>query len=132
METKDYSRYMAIPYKVRGRDFNGCDCWGLVRLFLLNEFGIEIGNHSEYCYKDTEEIKRVVEEEKKKWDRVDVSRLGDVAEIQILKRDFHVGVLCHPGYILHICNERFSEMNKIDSPLLKRGIKAYWRYKGTQ
>ena len=30
--------YMAIPYKLHGRDFEGADCYGLVYLYL-KEFG---------------------------------------------------------------------------------------------
>lgn len=133
METfKDYSRYLTIPYKVRGRDFDGVDCWGLVRLFLLNEFGIEIDNYLQYSVKNLEEVKQVAKEEKKKWIKVEIPQPGDVAEIRTFESDFHVGVIAHPGYLLHIYNERFSEMSKVGSPLLKRAIKDYWRHRGVQ
>lgn len=36
-------RYMAIPFKDRGRDFDGCDCFGLYMLILANEAGVALG-----------------------------------------------------------------------------------------
>lgn len=35
-------RYMAIPFKDRGRDFEGCDCVGLYMLLLAHEAGVTI------------------------------------------------------------------------------------------
>jgi cell wall-associated NlpC family hydrolase len=125
---KDYSKYLAIPYKERGRDFKGVDCWGLVRLFLLNEFKIEIGNFNQYSVANLEEVKQVAEIEKKNWITVQSPEVGDVAEIQMTKRGWHVGVIVHPGLILHISNDRFSEMSTLTSPLICRSIKGYWRY----
>ena len=26
-------KYLPIPYQLHGRNFDGCDCWGLVLLF---------------------------------------------------------------------------------------------------
>jgi cell wall-associated NlpC family hydrolase len=125
---EDFSKYLGIPYKERGRNFRGLDCWGLVRLFLLSEYGIEVDDYSQYSARDMEEVKRIAEKEKKKWIKVDSPKPGDVVEIQILKRDFHVGIIPFPGYILHICNERFSEMNKLTHPLIKRSIRGIWRH----
>lgn len=33
-------RYLGIPYREGGRGWDGCDCWGLVRLILARERGI--------------------------------------------------------------------------------------------
>ena len=33
-------RYLAIPYRKGGRSWDGCDCWGLVRLILKEEKGV--------------------------------------------------------------------------------------------
>lgn len=37
-----FERYYRIPYKEGGRDWDGCDCWGFVRLVLLEEGKAEL------------------------------------------------------------------------------------------
>ena len=27
------NQFIGIPYKSKGRSFNGCDCWGIIRLY---------------------------------------------------------------------------------------------------
>ena len=38
----DYKRYLQIPYKPLGRDWNGCDCWGLLCLIAKEEYTIAL------------------------------------------------------------------------------------------
>ena len=33
----DFIKYIGIPYKLGGRSFEACDCYGLVYLFLLSQ-----------------------------------------------------------------------------------------------
>lgn len=37
-----FEKYLSIPYRAGGRDWSGCDCYGLVRLILKEEKGIEL------------------------------------------------------------------------------------------
>ena len=38
----NFSKYINIPYKYKGSDFSGCDCWGLVKLIMKEEKGVEL------------------------------------------------------------------------------------------
>jgi len=46
----DFSKYVDIPYKHRGRDFDGCDCLGLVVLMYKEERGIILPDYLDIEY----------------------------------------------------------------------------------
>ena len=39
------SRFIGIPFKVGGEDFEGCDCWGLVKLYFKQILDIDIPDY---------------------------------------------------------------------------------------
>jgi len=45
-----FDKYIGIPYKNLGRDFDGIDCYGLVYLIFKNERGIVLPDYTELKY----------------------------------------------------------------------------------
>lgn len=43
-----YLKYLNIPFKHLGRDFAGCDCFGLVQLFYNQEFNLKLPEYADY------------------------------------------------------------------------------------
>lgn len=38
----DYKKYLSIPYKPLGRDWSGCDCWGLLCMIAKSEWNVTL------------------------------------------------------------------------------------------
>ncbi|OGO06514.1 MAG: hypothetical protein A2Y92_00780 [Chloroflexi bacterium RBG_13_57_8] len=128
---RDLSRYCSIPFRDMGPGWDGCDCWGLVLLFYKTELGIDLQSHGgEYAgVKDMASITKIAEAERKKWSVVDPPGMpGDVVEMPLLRRGFHVGVVAAPGLILHIEENGFARVVPEKSFRVASRIKRYWRY----
>ncbi len=98
----DIRRYIGLPYKDKGADFDGVDCLGLCILFNRVELGKTIPPHHEYYTSadDFDEAVNGFEEGKKGWRKTDDDpQIGDT----ILFRQ--MGYVSHAG--LYISNREF-------------------------
>lgn len=46
----DFGKYINVPFKHRGRDWDGCDCYGLIRLIFKEELEISLPDFLEISY----------------------------------------------------------------------------------
>lgn len=46
----DIAKYIGIAYTQGHASFDGCDCWGLVRLFYQTELAISLPNYKDFAY----------------------------------------------------------------------------------
>ena len=83
-----FEKYIGIPYKGFGRDFDGCDCWGLLRLVYLHELKIEIPSYLTYLFK---------------WNKIltDEEKPFDAISIRVMNKPLHVGLVVRKGKMLH-------------------------------
>lgn len=99
-------KYMNIPFKEKGRDFDGCDCWGLIRLIYKNELGIELPNYLE-CYNttnDREQLSKVISEESNiHWihPAFGYEKEFDVVILNMRGVPMHIGIVTKSGFMLH-------------------------------
>lgn len=70
MLTVNTDKYMFIKFKDGGRDFNGCDCRGLVGLILHEEFGIEIPDAKISC-SDVSNVNKTIRNNSFGWKKVE-------------------------------------------------------------
>lgn len=101
----DWGALVGIPFREKGRDRAGCDCWGCVRLAFLEGKGIELPSYEEgyASIADRAEIRRLFDGAKTAWLRVPhgEERPFDVLLMTILRTD-HVGIVVRPGLMLHM------------------------------
>lgn len=108
-------RYLGLPFRDRGRDRKGVDCWGLVQLAFLEQLGIALPSYLEETRSGVLAIARIMRSESRTsaWDRIDASaeRAFDVVLMngivedergRIARAPVHVGMVTKPGHLLHV------------------------------
>jgi len=124
------SRYIEIPFKNKGRDFDGCDCWGLVRLIYHTEFNIELPSFVD-VYKDANESKKIskaITENRSliNYKENEAPEYGDIVVFNIQKMPFHVGVYVGRGMVLHVMRGMNSACERISLGKLKGRVEGFY------
>lgn len=137
------SQYIGIAWKDGGRDAGGLDCWGLVRLVMMEQIGITLEPWSTVVPDDACQIETILMKQSKQevWEKVPVGseRLADVALMSRPYRrndgrmgfaDAHVGLVVAPGFLLHI--DQGTETSRIEkysgTAAMWRRIAGFWRH----
>lgn len=125
---KQLNDFIGIPFKDGGRDYNGCDCWGLVALYFRDVLGVELPDYA-ISAKEFEFIrtKMLSELEREDWlvlnaprgNSIALMRLGDSLGIN------HAAVLLPDGRLLQAYENTGSHCVSASSPVWSRLVK-YW------
>lgn len=126
---KDLSRYIGIPFKSRGRDELGIDCYGLTRMVLKNEFGKELPDlyYTDALDKNTVNKLIDINQPLLAGEKVENPEPGDVAVIKYRGIPCHIGVYVGENKILHIKQGTDSILERTNSVHLKSRIEGYYR-----
>lgn len=107
-------KYLGMPYKDQGRDFEGVDCWGLIWLVYTTEGVAEIPSYGTMSQHTIQEAMKTIQADSAGKDWVQVVP-GTEEEFDVVLLDaplrlenrlrlipFHVGVVTSPGVMMHI------------------------------
>lgn len=101
--------YIGIPFKIKGRDHKGVDCWGLVCLIYEEVFNIELPSYiDEYeDIKDLHHIQKLYTIHSEKgvgWISIlrGQEKKGDVFLMPFIGIRSHVTICVEPGLMIHI------------------------------
>lgn len=128
------SDYIGLPYTDRGRDRAGCDCWGLVRLVLREQWGIEVPSaHTDYADPDDRAAAHALFETYRggAWLQVEpeAARAGDVVLLRRGRHACHVGILTAPRVMLHIQRGIDASIERLDGAVWAQKVDSYWRHR---
>ena len=94
-------RFVGLPYVEGGRDWTGTDCWGIVRLYLREAYGIELPSYDGPTIRHDHPDLMAARAGDGPWRQVEVPRAGDLGLWKRPRRELHAGVLVAPGMVLH-------------------------------
>lgn len=123
--------YVGIPFISGGRTKTGCDCYGLVRLVLQEQYGIVLPELSD-DYTDAlniGETSRLFAEQLPvlSADRLPEPEEQAVALITEQGYPCHLGIVAGSGYILHTGAKTGAVCQRVTHPGLRGRIEGYYR-----
>jgi cell wall-associated NlpC family hydrolase len=126
----DVSSYIGIPYKDHGRERDGLDCWGLLRLIYKEQLGITLPSYSEEysTAEDRDEVSRIIKRESAPWVEVSEPRPGDAILVRLMGEPWHVGVMTARNEMIHITRGTAACLDRLNGARWNRRIAGFFRY----
>ena len=136
------NEYIGIPFKRHGRDRDGCDCWGLLRLVLADQFETHIPSFAGHTWVECggraerevqrAELEALMEANKAPWRPVVAGqeRAGTGIRLRQEGRAMHVGIVVTPGWMLHIEHGTNAALEEYTSLLWRRRVVGFYEWAG--
>lgn len=124
-------RYVGIPYKHRGRDLTGLDCWGLPILIYRDIFGIELLDLDNYEQDWAKEGKNLfLENYTKQFEQIKKPEKLSIilfysADKKIVN---HSGIYLENGKFIH-CIKAGVVISRLMDKIWKNRIQGFYRLK---
>ena len=124
-------KYIGIPFVSNGRTVTGCDCYGLVRLVLMNEYNITLPELSD-DYSDAANLKETAKLFLENIPVLAAEKIPEPEEkaVAILLsngKPCHIGIMAGNGYLLHTGIKTGTVCQRVTHPGLSGRIEGYYR-----
>lgn len=126
--------YKHIPFKEKGRDRNGIDCWGFPYLVHREQLGNELPAYNEgYCTtKDVDEISSMIKTARlTHWEPVAANQAqeGDIVILRIMGEPWHCGLMLDRTRFAHMERTAGLVQESIESMRWAKRIEGFYRWK---
>jgi hypothetical protein len=124
-----FDKYIGLKYKEKGRDTDGIDCYGLVRLVYKNEYDIDLPSFSEeYTSDDDQRLQELISQYKEGWEEVQTPEEGCIVLFKVMGFESHMGVCVDSQNFLHVREGLDSVLEPFSTPRWKKRIVGYFKY----
>lgn len=135
------AKYIGIPFVDGGRDMDGCDCWGLVRMVLRDRANIDLPSYSGIAAEDgravRDEIRRSalsdqwVEIEQSQALPLDVVEMRGRVDTGGLTRSAvtHLGIVVDRNKLMHVEDGTNVIIQPFNGPLVRERIRRFFRHR---
>jgi sulfur carrier protein ThiS len=124
-----FEKYIGIPFKEKGRDSSGLDCWGLVRLIYKQEYSINLPSFVEdYELSDDARIGELFAQYKEGWETSAKPEAGCVVVFRMFGTESHVGIVVDNSHFIHVREGRDSVIESLESGKWFKRIIGFYNY----
>jgi len=125
----NYDKYIGLRYKDNGRDIDGIDCWGLVRLYYKEELNIDLPSYvDEYNGSYDTNVTRAISLYKDSWNKTTTPAPGDVVLFNIYGEPAHVGIYVGNNKFLHCREGRDSVVESLANIKWNKRLEGIYKY----
>ncbi len=129
------SPYMHIPFKDKGRDYDGADCYGLYYLISRDERDLLLPSYVEryQTSHDKEQIAAIIDHERSTaWAAIAREAIvpGDLVVLRIIGRPWHCGMMLDDNRFLHTEEELNVCQGQLSNVRWNKRIVGFYRWKG--
>lgn len=126
-------KFIGIPFVNRGRDFNGCDCYGLLMLYYKEVLGINVPDTQITAMQPMRTMAMYLEYVKANWELIDNPEINCGIALSLNENHpklvTHFAVMISETKALHTLNKLESHIIDINSPTFKPFIRGFYRWK---
>ena len=126
------TNYIGVPYKDKGRDLKGCDCFGLVKLYYKNELSINIPEVAITADNPRRIFANFLNEISTNWKEIQTPEKGCVIAMALHQEHprliTHFAVMVNEKQIIHTLKKINSHIISLDDPTIKPFIKGFYKW----
>lgn len=127
--------YVGIPFKLHGETREGLDCWGLVRLWYREQYGIDLPAFGDQYGREINAAERahlaaLIRGESAEWKpiRAGHEARGHVVLCRIMGDESHLGIVVERGRMLHARPGTDSCVEAYTGPTWARRLAGFYGY----
>jgi hypothetical protein len=125
----NFEKYIGIPFKEKGRDTSGLDCWGLVRLIYKQEYDINLPSFvSDYELSDDVRIGELFAQYKEGWETSAEPEAGCAVIFRMFGTESHIGIVVDSSHFIHVREGRDSVIESLESGKWSKRIVGFYKY----
>ena len=130
--SKDFSKFIGIPFKDGASSMEFADCWGLCKM-IFKEYGKSVPDYTISCFKPIN-INDVMEKEKSNpsWLKIEKPKepclITMALDYRLPGMIQHAGVYIGNNKLIHTLKKHDSMISKLDHIFFKSKIKGFYEY----
>lgn len=128
----DWSAFVGVPFRDRGRTLAGADCYGLFREAFRAGTGFDLPAVAEgYEREDRDAVARLVGAGKAAWSPVVAGSERPFDAVLMAVRGYqHIGLVVKRGWMLHMPRDAASIIEPYDTAVWQRLVTGFHRFAG--